>query len=354
MKSFTNPYSIIFLCVTLFFISCKKDETPAYSGPFNDGILITNEGPFQSGSGTITYYNPGKQIVTQDIFELINGKPLGNVVQSLSTYNGNTYIVVNNAAKVEVVDNTTFQSLATITGFQLPRYFLGVNSGKAYVSDWAGVVNIVDLLSNTITGTIPTRTGPDLMVKAGSYVYVLNGGGFDVDSTVTVINYVTDQVVSTIQVFNRPSGIVEDASGKIWIMCSGKGFNGYPAEGDTKAHLLRIDPSNLEVDLDIPFGDVSMHPEKLVTNKAKNVLFFQHNGGIYKINTTFSGAQPEMVLQHPRLSALTFDSANNFLLASDPVDFQGNGWLIRFRADDGTTIDSIQTGIIPGCIVVNN
>jgi YVTN family beta-propeller protein len=354
MKSIINLNLFLFLCVTLCLVSCKKDETSSYKGPFNDGILISNEGPFQTGSGTITYYNPGNNLLEQDIFESINGKPLGNVVQSISIYNSNAYVIVNNAAKVEVVDDTTFQSLATITGFQLPRYFLGINSKKAYVTDWAGLVNIIDLSNNTITGSIPTRTGPELMYKSGNYVYVLNAGGFSVDSMVTVINYTTDEVVKTIQVYDRPSGIVEDASGKIWIMCSGKGFNGYPAADDTKAHLIRIDPSSLTVDLDIPFSDVSLHPEKLVINGDRNTVYFLYNGGIYKINTAFAGAQPEKVLLHPRLYALTYDALNNYLYASDPVDYQQNGWVIRFRVDNGATVDSVQAGIIPGCIILNN
>jgi YVTN family beta-propeller protein len=352
MKRFVNAFVAIGLVLMVF--SCTKDQTEKVTGRYIHGIFITNEGPFQTGTGTVSFFDLDSNKVSQDIFSSVNGKPLGNVVQSMSLMNGKGYIIVNNAAKVEVVDASTFQSETVITGVSLPRYILGINAKKAYVSDWTGVVNIVDLETNTVKGSITAGTGPENMLKAGKYVYVLNVGGFSIDSTVTVIDFATDEVVKTIQVFNRPTGIVEDATGKIWVMCSGKGFNNWPMDDDTRGHLIRINPGSLTVDLDISFEDSSVHPEKLVTNAAKNQLYFLYNNGICKYSTSLASGSPVRVVNHSNLYALAFDKANDMLLASDPVDYQQNGWVIRFRADNGASIDSIQAGIIPGNIIFTN
>jgi DNA-binding beta-propeller fold protein YncE len=192
-----------------------------------------------------------------------------------------------------------------------------------------------------------------LMLRSGNFVFVLNSGGYTDDSTITVISSITDQVDKTIPVYVRPTGLVEDASGKIWVMCSGKGFNGYPAAGDTRGHLLRIDPVSQGIDLDFVFDDLNFHPEKLVINRTRNIVYFLYKDGIYRFNTAIAGAQPEKVVSHARLYALAYDSVNDYLYASDPIDYQQDGWVIRFRADNGATIDSIRTGIIPGGIFFN-
>ena len=58
------------------------------------------------------------------MFFQTNGTPLGDVVQSITQFNNNAYVVVNNSNKIEVIDITNFSSIATITGFTSPRYFL--------------------------------------------------------------------------------------------------------------------------------------------------------------------------------------------------------------------------------------
>lgn len=340
------------LLLTVLTISCTKEEGDEDVSTYNKGLFITNEGPFQTGTGTITFYDESTGTVTHDIFNLANDRELGNVVQSMAIYNDKAYIIVNNASKIEVVDAGDFTSVTTITGLSQPRYMQVINDKKAYVSDWAGVVQILNLESNLVTGTIPAGTGPENMLKAGDYVYVLNGGGFSIDSTLTIINSSTDQVVKTLEVFNRPTGIVQDLAGNIWVMCSGKGFNGWPAADDTEGHLLRINPSSREIDLDIEFDVTSLHPEKLVINKAGNTLYFLFDNGIYKYNTTLALSAPVKVCNHANLYSLAYDSGKDYVMATDPVDYQSNGWLYRYNAASGALVDSIQTGVIPGNVVV--
>lgn len=347
-----SKLTIVLIAFLAIFTSCTKNEDTKNEGLYSNGYFITNEGPFTSGTGTVTFFDEDSNKVHQDIFETVNGRPLGNIVQSIAVSGENAYVIVNNAAKIEVVEMSAFKSVATITGFELPRYLLPITSSKAYVSDWKGVVSIVDLSTNSVKSELPAGTGPETMLKSGKYVYVLNAGGMTLDSTVTVIDFSTDKVVKTIKVFDRPTGAVADASGKIWVMCSGKGFNGWPMPGDTKGHLVRIDPSSLEIDLDFEFPEVAMHPEKLVTNQSASKLFFLYNNGIYTYGTSFAGQSPQRLVEHYNLYALAFDPAKNLVITSDPVDFQQNGWILRYNADNGQKLDSIPAGIIPGNILI--
>ncbi|MDP1746231.1 MAG: hypothetical protein Q8L90_11675, partial [Bacteroidota bacterium] len=128
-------FNLSALALAIAFTSCKKDdpETPAPTPvgvTYDNGVFISNEGPYGSGTGTISFYSRSTSGVTNDIFEVKNSYPLGNVVQSMEIFNGKGYIVVNNAGKVEIVDGSTFTSNGAISGLTNPRNFLGIDNSK--------------------------------------------------------------------------------------------------------------------------------------------------------------------------------------------------------------------------------
>lgn len=339
--------STFFLSIVIAFVSCTKVDDSAVKGAFSHGIFIVNEGPFQTGTGTITYFDPDSNLLKQDVFEMVNGRPLGNIAQSMVVYNGKGYIVVNNAGKVEVVDAATFKSEATITNLQNPSQFLPIDDQKAYVSDWIGHIAVVDLNSNTVSKTIPAGTGPDAMLKSGNYVYVANTGGFGVDSTVTVIDFTTDKVVKVIKVGDVPTGLVADGNGRIWVLCKGIGYASWPQPGDTPGKLARINPVTLEVELTFLFLSTMDHPDKAVVNKQKSFLYFLNNNGIYRFNLTLNTPVPELLFQGRAFYSLGYENKTGYLYASDVKNFVSNGVVLRLKSDTGAVVDSIEAGIIP-------
>jgi len=339
---------LVNLSLILTFSACHKDDPEKNGGEFSDGIFIVNEGIFQTGVGTISFINRTNDSISYDIFEAVNGRPLGNVAQSMTIFGGKAYIVVNNASKVEVVDAATFESEATITGLTSPRYFLGISKSKGYVTDWAGNVAVVDLDANTVSKKINVKSGPEQMLLSGTQVYILNSGGWSTDSTVSVINTETDEVTNTIQVNHRPTGIAADKNGKIWIMCSGRGYSGWPQSTDSEGHLLRINPADNQVEFDYSFISTTLHPDKLVVNKTGDKLYFLFNGGIYSFDITSTTINPVELVSRNNLYALGYDKKDDYLYVSDPLEYQQDGWVYRYRASDGTIVDSLQTGIIPG------
>ncbi len=118
----------------LFFLSffmiilagCNKSNNDNPSGNWSNSVFIVNEGPFQTGSGSISAFNRESLEVTNNLFETANGRPLGNIVQSMSVYKDRGFIVVNNANKIEVVNLKDFKSDTTIENLALPRYFIGI------------------------------------------------------------------------------------------------------------------------------------------------------------------------------------------------------------------------------------
>jgi YVTN family beta-propeller protein len=204
----------------------------------------------------------------------------------------------------------------------------------------------VDLTSNAVTKTIQTGTGPDAMLRSGKYVFVSNTGGLSIDSTVTVIDFATDQVVKQIPVGNAPAELVADANGKIWVVCKGKGYSGFPAAGDLPGSIVRIDPNNLNVDYTYTFPARDLHPEKLVINKQKTMLYFLYNSAIYRYNLQSVQAVPEKMVNR-NFYSLRYEPATGYLYAADAKDYVSQGVVLRINAETATTVDSIEAGIIP-------
>ena len=353
--------STAFLVIGSFalFYSCdadKIDEPVPSPGAYGKGIYISSEGPFQTGTGTISYLNRDTKKMDNDVFMKVNARPLGNIVQSLSIWKGRAYVVVNNASKVEVTNASTFKSVGVINGLSSPRYFVGYTAGKGYVSDWSDKVHVVNLQTNAIEKSISTGgKGPDRMLLSGNRLYVLNSGGWDVDNLLSTINTENDQLVDTLRIGDRPTGIVKDAAGMIWILCSGKGFNGWPQPGDTKAKLLKIDPSVMQIVQTLEFPSADLHPEFLVINESGNKLYYLYHGGIYELPTS-SASLPSLPLIPSSVSfyALGYDPVLKQILVSDPIDFSQNGWIKRYNALNAAIIDSFQVGVIPGNFFFEN
>ncbi|MBN1650728.1 MAG: hypothetical protein JW857_05340, partial [Bacteroidales bacterium] len=110
-KSTFKFSSIFILLASIFIASCTKTEekeSPVY-GKYERGTLISNEGTFGSGNGSISYYDPTEDTVTNEIFQLENSRSLGDVVQSVSKIGDYAFIQVNNANKIEIADASSFK-----------------------------------------------------------------------------------------------------------------------------------------------------------------------------------------------------------------------------------------------------
>lgn len=348
-----NQWLVLGMALTLVMQSCKKDDpqptTITAAGAYESGVFVACQGPFSTGSGTVSFYNRSTGAVSNDIFQSANTFPLGNIVQSVNIYNGKGYAVVNNAGKIEVVTANDFKSVGTITGLNSPRYFLGITSAKAYVSEWGttvGAVRVIDLSNNSISSTINVGNGAENMVMVNSNVFITNSGGFGNDSTVTVINSTTDAVVTTINVGPNPGSIKVDANGKIWVLCGGQWNSGFSTLEKT-GKLVRINPSNYSIEQTFTFSSTSSMPSSLAINSAKNKLFYSYEGKVYEQDITAANLSTTGFIDRS-FYGLGVDPSNDYLYAADAGNFSSNGKVIRYNSSTGSKVDSFAVGIIPG------
>ena len=152
-----NLVKIIIL--PLILTSCLKvPNSQNLNYTFTGGVFIVNEGNFRGGNGSLSFYSYDSSKIFNDLFYSINGRPLGDVPNSMAIKGNNAYIVVNNSGKIEVINSGTLVSVATITGLISPRYISFINDYKAYVSSlYSDSVAIINLTDNAISGYINLR-----------------------------------------------------------------------------------------------------------------------------------------------------------------------------------------------------
>ena len=347
MKRFISLPLCIFVSVSFCFFSCKKDQPPqrpnnpaVSAGTSSAGVFICNEGNFNSGGGSVSQYYTATKTVEEDIFKKVNKRSLGDVVQSMNTYNGKGYIVVNNSGKVEVVNLEDFKSSGTITGLASPRYFLPVGNNKAYVSDlYANAVSVVDLVSNTKLKSIPCTGWTEEMLKVNDKIFITNLKR----SSLYIANAQSDAIEDSIPVGYAPASMCVDVNNKLWVLCVGDSTK------QIKAGLYRINPATNGVEFSVQFPDAADAPKKLVINKTGTALFYL-NKGVCKIDIDSPLLPANKFIEQGSglFYGLGIDANANIIYVSDAVDYVQKGTVYRYNASTGALMDSFKAGIIPG------
>ena len=167
MKRILLSVLFIVFCLTAF-VGCMKwdyGEMEDFSAT-GDGLFITNEGNFQYGNATLSYYDPETKTVENEVFYRANAMKLGDVAQSMTIRNDVGWVVVNNSHVIFAIDINTFKEVGRITGLTSPRYIHFISDEKAYVTQiWDYRIFIVNPKTYQITGYIEC---PDMTMETGS------------------------------------------------------------------------------------------------------------------------------------------------------------------------------------------
>lgn len=321
--------------------SCKKDIPP--QRPTEDvtlgatgGVFIINEGNYGFGNAKCGYYNKAENSTVVDLYEQTNGTNAGDVLQSMYIFNERAYLVVNNSAKIEVCDPVTLLKTATITGFTSPRYFLPVSNNKAYVTDlYANKIWKVDLVSNTISGSIVLNGWSEQMTEVFGNVYITNF----TNGKVYVLDAATDLLTDSITLVKGASYIQQDANGKLWVLCAGDGASSIDPT------LNRINPLTNSIEFTLTLIG---SPSRLCMNGTADTLYFL-NSGVYQfpITSTSVTASPFISPGTANFYGLGIDPQTSLIYVSDAIDYIQYGKVYIYNPT-GTYVKEFDAGIIPG------
>jgi YVTN family beta-propeller protein len=345
------------LLVGNFFISCDNVDEPknepitedTIKGEYSNGVFITNEGSFGNSNGSLSFYKYDNDSVYNAIFELVNSRPLGDVVQSATVSGDMVYIVVNNSNKVEVANRNTMLEAGVIEGLISPRYMVA-KSNKGFISCWGdNSVKVVDLTTLAVTKTVGTNgSGPEKMLISNNKLYVINSGGWGMDSTIAVINTTTDELIKNIQVPYNPRDLVIDKQGYIWVLCYGKEIYNSDFTAiieQTPSKIYKIDPSTDEI---MASGDLfaEQHPSSLEIDNDGSTLYVGGGfsfGGVYKATISESDITLNQIITDYAYG-FNFDPATGVLFVAIAGNYTSAGVMKRYK-NDGTLLGTYTCGI---------
>lgn len=345
-----NTLLLAFMLGILTFSSCKKEtDEPIVTplGKYEGGAFIINEGNFNLGNGSISYYNPSTDEMTPAIFQLENNRNLGDVVQSMTIIGDRGFISVNNSNKIEVVNYKDFSEQGVINHLPIVRFIAEGISNTAYVSMWGngGQVKVINTNTLSIVDSVMVGDGPEGIIYAEQKMFVANSGGFDVDNTVSVISVNNNEVVKTIQVGYSPKQFVRDATGMIWVLCAGAGS--WSSVGTQPSSLVQIDPKSLEIIQEIAlFAD--LQPGSIGIDKTGTVVVI---GGGYGVNGLY-----KILVNNPEPPTTPFidgyfygfnvSPTTGEIFIADAGDYTNNGIVYRYNFL-GNKLGEYEAGIIP-------
>ena len=345
-------YLLNLFTVLVLMNACSDDDSvdPPQPGAYENGYFVSNEGPFQNGSGSITFVGDDGEIVQNAYFKE-NDEDLGNVVNSMAIYGDRAYVVVNNSHKVVVVNKKTLKKVTAIEGnfINNPRHFIGAQS-VGFISNWGDpndpdddYIAVVDITTSFVIRTIPVGEGPERMAISGGKLFVCLQGGYGQNNKVEVISINDLEVMETLTVGDVPNSILADSFGDIWVLCGG-----VPAwtNNETNGALYHINHQNYATDkLEFSMGE---HPSFL--NYDADNLYYSLGGKVYKMDPS-DDQLPLEALAGLDGFYYTMKVNNGELYGTDAGDFASEGNLKVYNVNSGELLETIPTGIIPGDVV---
>lgn len=340
-------FALLFVYVSLIISGCNREEivNSNISNPpvtsSKKGLYVLTEGSMSvSGSSKLSFFDLDSTFYN-NIFRPGN---LGNAPDGM-IYDGENILITeqgnyNSAGKIYRLDTGGTVINSQIVGTN--PYSLCIANNKIYVTNGpANNVSVLDFSSLATVKTINAGIYPQEILSYNNKVFVCNtsiwGGPYD--STVYVIDAVTDSVVNKIVLRREPSSIALSNSKKLLIGCSGSpGF------------IYTVDPATYAIlDSDSLNAVGGFSRDISVDKNSDNIYFISNTNNICRYNLSSKTKVVEIYNPSPAnvyFYGYLFDSKRRKHYIANAVTFTSNG-LIHIYGIDNTLSASYYTGYAP-------
>ena len=348
-------YNILRLAIVVLALAssvgCMKweyddGESFATSGA---GLFVINEGNFQYGNASLSYYNPATKSVENEVFYRANAMKLGDVAQSMTLYGDTGWIVVNNSHVIFAIDPTTFKEKGRIENLTSPRYIHFLSDEKAYVTQlWDNRIFIVNPKRYEITGYIecPAMTmesgSTEQMVQWGKYVFV---NCWSYQNRILKIDTTTDKVVAELEVGIQPTSLVVDCYGKLWTITDG-GYEDSPY-GSEAPSLYRIDAETFTIEKQFRFAKGDAPSEVQLNGRGDRLYWINNDVWAMDVTADRIPVKPFIPYSDTLYYGLTIDPRSGEVYVADAIDYVQAGKIYRY-SEQGERLDEFYAGITPG------
>lgn len=335
-------FSFSLLSLLFAFTACTPDEDePIPDSSDARKVVIGNEGAFNNENASLTLIDLDAHSVEHDVYSKSNDDlPLGDVLQSMERHGDELYLVVNNSAKIEVVDAHTFERNRTIAiDGSSPRYMAFLPDGRAYVSDlFANGLHIIDPSTGTYESLLDLGVWAEQMVVLDGLVYAT----CPTADSLLVIDPSEDEVIGGVGLSTGPDDLKVDADGRLWVMADGAW------DGSAEPALQVIDPSTPEVIRTLSFPSGTGYNGIMCLSEDGDQVYCVAGGDIYRmdISEVALPAAPWIESDGRSFYGLNTDPETGEIFATHVPDFSQSGEVYVFD-EQGETVRVYEAGIAP-------
>ena len=327
------------------------------------GVFVLNEGNYQAGNSTLSYYRPDSLRVENGIFLRANSRRLGDTGQSITIYGETAYIAVENSGIIWAIDTETFRVKGQLEAGETewmvnPRYVYVESPGKAYATDLLSpYITIFNPSTMTYLGSIATGqkkaysyASTERIVPYGHELFV---NCWCYSRSILVVDTRQEAVTDSIVLSSwQPKSMAMDCRGKLWVITDG----GYGTEresfGDNVPHLYCIDAATHQIESD-EMLDTDEASVEIALNPGRDTLYIINND-IFRMGVGERHVPVRPFIEAPRdsrgrrhkLYGLNIDPHSGDLYVADAVDYSQSGVVYRY-SNQGQLIDQFRVGINP-------
>lgn len=347
---------LFIMALLIVIVSCEESEKENKKH-FTNGVFISNEGNFSSNNGSVSFFDPDSNKITNEIFNKINGTYPGDVVQSVGIGDGKLFIVANNSEAVQVAKLGTMDFLGEIRA-SYPRYFLYGGNSKGYLTNgqFPGEVLVINTSTYTVEKSIPAGTSPENLVINGNRLIVANGK-WGMDTTITVIDMNNEEVIQTVPVGDGPTDLAVDKNGDIWVLCQGivtynDDFSAIIYESDSR--LIKLDGLNYTKKWTAVVGQKGdyYNPWLLASDKEAGIVYFSEIDGVYSVDVSQPAIADQPFISDLNLYGLEVDPATGNVFCFESTGFTTAGKVLVYSSK-GEKLFEGETGIAPNGAAFN-
>lgn len=331
------------------------------------GMFLLNEGNMGSNKCSIDYLDCVSGTFSRNIYVERNPgvvKELGDVGNDIAIYGDKLFAVINCSHFVEVMDVRTGEHLGAVNITNC-RY-ITFNEGKAYVSSYAGPVQIdpnarpgkvVEFDVNTLQIEREVVVGyqPEEMVITNGRLYVANSGGYrfpNYDRTVSVVDLSTFKVVNTIDVAINLHRMELDRYGNIYVSSRGN----YDGQG-SDVYVIDAKTETVKGSLGVSASEMCMSGDSIymvstewsnvsMSNRVSYTLYDVQRKEVVSRQFITDGTEKEIKLPY----GLAINPENKEIFVTDATNYVSPGYLYCFTPE-GKKKWKVRAGDIPAHMV---
>ncbi len=329
------------LPILLFWLLlCACFTEPADKGMIPDNLpggklLIQNEGNFQWGNAGLSLYHlDQKSMVSTNLFQSVNGRPLGDVLQSARVIGNEIWLVVNNTGTLELIDRSSYVSTRSIPGFVSPRYLCPLNNDQVAVSDlYSDSVSVIRTGTGMTDYKVFLKGWTEEMALVENKLWVSNPNAYKMYA----IDLQTRQLSDSVEIGFGSFALKSDDGKNLWIATRGNKDLGIPSM------IHGYSPSTGQFFFS---KEVGTEPVQDLFLDDNNRVWYLYRNQLFRFKNSADQLPDAPVYDGTGRNLYAADFVAGRIAISDAVDYVQNGEILLLDTE-GNVLERFKAGRIP-------